>query len=673
MPQRDIGELDKQPDYGLDYTKQLSLGSTPQTVQQALPFDPATAPLPSVGFSQPEDRALPQPPPGYVPGPTSMPSMLNEDSMLYKISTVLQSFGEKVPMQMQLRMAEQEMTQTRDTNKRAWDNYYANISTMRDVQAMHNRDATKALFEVLPFMQNEISKHVDPKERASATAHYAKYAEGLQKGGADLVGLYGSNMSHVMAMQDLIADPDYGPQIQERVAAMGWYEFLKTKEGQQLSLNVQTDRFSHQAAKLPGPVQDKIRTSAESGKPMKEAEFKKHYKEHLLDELANGTIRKEGYSAALEHLNTDRGREQMTHIGIETDEMFAKRELKRKERTPEQELKDDAIEMYRNIVAQPEVFGPAKVREAQENLERFADLRAKQKDMDASPNAQFNQILMGVSSGVARTSDDLFVNPQNLKRDQAWHAQTMDILSKLRAQGAQEVKSNVPADLTGWYDVGHFGKTGQLLPLKGKIALEDLHTNPNYGKLSDKARDEIKTYNLIEQSSTSIFSAAKKAYSATGIIGKMSQAQAETALVKAAADPSLLNNQLVVLAKEYFPELAEYVSQREAVLGKFARSVSGEVGVLTDQDVGRVRNLFATVGDTPKIIAAKEKALNKLMALNKTFMREVVSGQADADVLRSNPKYRTAVDGIIGSVGTPTGKSDSKSGVNSLLDEMTKP
>ena len=76
------------------------------------------------------------------------------------------------------------------------------------------------------------------------------------------------------------------------------------------------------------------------------------------------------------------------------------------------------------------------------------------------------------------------------------------------------------------------------------------------------------------------------------------------------------------------PEIADYEALRQSMIGPLARAISGEVGVLTDRDIGRAENLLPKVGDTPKVA---EKKLNNL----KTIIAEKTGKEPE---LQPEPK-----------------------------------
>jgi len=85
------------------------------------------------------------------------------------------------------------------------------------------------------------------------------------------------------------------------------------------------------------------------------------------------------------------------------------------------------------------------------------------------------------------------------------------------------------------------------------------------------------------------------------------------------------------------PEIADYEALRQSMIGPLARAISGEVGVLTDRDIGRAENLLPKVGDTPKVA---EKKLNNL----KTIIAEKTGKEPE---LQPEPKGENILSKIL--------------------------
>lgn len=98
------------------------------------------------------------------------------------------------------------------------------------------------------------------------------------------------------------------------------------------------------------------------------------------------------------------------------------------------------------------------------------------------------------------------------------------------------------------------------------------------------------------------------------------------------------------------PEVADYESLRKGMIGQVARVISGETGVLTDQDIKRAENLLPKLSDSQKV------AQNKLNNLRELLGREGESLQGQTN---GQTNYGGILGGILGGatgmVGGPVG------------------
>lgn len=65
------------------------------------------------------------------------------------------------------------------------------------------------------------------------------------------------------------------------------------------------------------------------------------------------------------------------------------------------------------------------------------------------------------------------------------------------------------------------------------------------------------------------------------------------------------------------PQVADYEALRKSLIGPLARSISGEVGVLTDKDIARAEGLLPKITDSKKLRENKIKNLERVIAQKK--------------------------------------------------------
>lgn len=61
------------------------------------------------------------------------------------------------------------------------------------------------------------------------------------------------------------------------------------------------------------------------------------------------------------------------------------------------------------------------------------------------------------------------------------------------------------------------------------------------------------------------------------------------------------------------PDVADYEALRQSMIGPLARTISGEVGVLTDRDISRAEKLLPKISDDPRVAEKKIENLRKLI------------------------------------------------------------
>lgn len=631
---------------------------------------PGITQSPMASLSQ-TDPSFAQPPPGYMPGPTSYMKMFDDESPSSKFFMALASYGQDMPVSMKLKMAELQANKQLQETKMGWDNFYVGTAKARQVMTQQNRDAMMAGLESMPKLKYQISAIADPVERKAYAQSASTWLNSVSPGLGDHMMKFADNPALGYAMDGLADDPEYGDAFKEVIARVGIPNAYSHKDWLQVANARNHDMMN---AIVLNHFNDEDSKKLHSGK-MTEEEFRTAHSNASKDALVRGRIQQRDLLGMKLYMSSEEGVAQMAQHGVQTNKAALAHQIKQKSASPQ----DQAYEERKAILAQPNartILGEDVYNKLTEDQEIFLGSRNKRNNLEeSSPGNPVNLRFSILTGQKYKTVGEI----ANIK-DPAEKAQ----MQKLAEQAQRESDENRPlagahaqdervADPTGYYDMAHFNKTGRLKPVRGRFSKEQLFSDKTIAKVSEKARDEIKTYNLIEESSKSIFEVARKAYKPVNGITETARAMAETLLIKAAGDPSMLSDPLVIQAKQSFPELNEYLSQREALLGKFARTVSGEVGVLTDQDVGRVRNLFVTRGDAQRTIDAKEKALNKLMALNARFMKEVLGG-ADPDALRSSKEYQSAKYGILGTPGsvkqeTSEAKPQGK-GVDGLMADL---
>lgn len=614
------------------------------------------------------NRAFPEPPPGYMPGPTSATKMFDEESLMYKVGTTLMSIARQEPMHMKLKFAQQENDRKNQETKLGWDNFYKSAAQATMVMQKQNRDAMMAGLEAMPKLKYQVAAITDPAERQAYAKSAAAWLNSTSPGIGEHLMKFAENPALGYAMDGLAEDPDYGDAFKEIIARVGVPEAYTHPQWQKVAAARNHDMMN---SIVLHHFNDVNSTKLHAGK-MTEDEFRTAHEEAAKDAFVRGRITQRDLLGMKLYLTSTEGVEQMASKGVQTNKAALAHQIKQKEMSP----KERQIEARQRLIDDKDQFAllsPAQQNELIEDQKIAQGLMSPRSNPSDTPNNPFNQRLKTKSRGKLGSLSDIEKLPK--KEQAAAYAladQVQDELDSARAQAGAAAQEDKSADLSDVYDLREFRKSGKLVPMMGDVSVKELRSSKDMRKLSPKMVEEIKTYNALNENFQNIFADAKKAYDPDASwVSKKGRTGAEALLQAAAADPtSVLKAELAASAAESYPELAAYLSARESVLGKFARGVSGEVGVLTDQDAGRVRSMFPRSGDSPSIIRAKEKALKRLMDLNGKFMRETVAG-IDPNALRQSKEYKDAVNGIFGSVkGLDSPSQSTKTGVDALGDEM---
>jgi hypothetical protein len=102
--------------------------------------------------------------------------------MLFKVGSVLASYGESVPVNLKIKMAQQEFDLKQNENKLAWDNYYKSVQQSRAELQQHARAAQQGFLTMWPNIKAQVSSILDPAKRKELSQHWATISESLAPG-----------------------------------------------------------------------------------------------------------------------------------------------------------------------------------------------------------------------------------------------------------------------------------------------------------------------------------------------------------------------------------------------------------------------------------------------------------------------------------------------------------
>ena len=631
----------------------LNLGSA-SAAQSAAPAAPVASKPPSgppPGFDTSRldttVTARPTPPANYTPGYTAPVRQEYEESPLFKLGMVLQGFATpagELPPVFKLRLAQQKMDLEASQNKLAWDNYYQTNQTLEVAAKEHNRSAMFKAFEMMPQFKGHLASIDDPATRERMGNWYGKMLDSLAPGLGDVMRTMGTNPSRILGFDHLLKDT--GP------IGKGFRELTKGRSYEELA----KDPAVHKLLELHGrdtiPViisrmsnDDRARLA---NKGIKEDEFTQLFVEAAKDASFQNTPQDIAYARSL--LSTDFGQASMAQHGVQLNSTA----LKQQEKSKDDPIKAGAHEEYLAAKAKlndPKAT-PSEKEEAKDLVARYHGTKAKELETPDNPNSPVNQRFSAkaMEAGIAaRNLGDVEKLPDGPVKKHAiklWQEARKE-QDQASPMGSLAAKMATPGDTSNYVMAEDLRTRGEVVPVRDNVSAGELLGNKKYLKITPEQRKELRDLKAIVSNADNIFRSAREALT-PDITGSVGAVTAEAVL---AAEDNPFTANAKAIAKASHPKLAVYVAERERTLGKFARAVSGEMGVLTDQDTGRVRNMFPSASDTPDIITAKEKSLKALVALNRKLAAEILAGELspeEADVLKRSDKYRSAVNGIFG-------------------------
>ena len=612
-----------------------------------------------------------QAPAGYEPGYSAPARREYEDSFMFKVGSALASWGEQMPVNMKLRMAQDHADIEQSRNQLAWANYHQVQETSRRVAQEHNQNMMFKMFEAAPSIKGRIASIKDPAERQVAADWYEKWADSLSPGSGKVFKHMGKSPSTIMGMDRLLKSTTPGGKAARELTNTLGYENVAT--------NPILNKLVEQQSKDLIPIVVSRFTDEETkqliaGK-MDQTAFRKAFHTAAMDESFGSDPLDIAYAQNV--IEEPHAQGTMAAMGVQLDSSAIKMQQKEK---PEGEetlsgIKAKEYHKLKNRVAlaeqDPDAFAPAHVADMKKQMGIL--LGTESKDQGSNPNNMVNQRLQIISKGKVADVESIASMPPGKDKEQAyaWATQARKEQDQASGMGSLTAKMATPGDTSNYILADKLLATGHAIPVRENVTEGELRTNKNFLKVTPEQKKELRELNVSIESTKQIFESAEEAFK--GDSSKMGLSAAELAMT---SEESALTLGPKLLAKQSYPKLAEYVARRESTLGKFARSVSGEVGVLTDQDVGRIRNMFPTATDTKTIRKSKEKSIHALIELNRKFAVEVLAGDLspdEVDTLKRSDKYKNAAQGILGSAeGVSKVETVNTVRSESLLEKMRK-
>lgn len=615
-------------------------------------------------------------PAGYEPGYTAPARRQYEDSFTFKLGAALASWGEDMPVQMKLRLAQDQADIAKSKDQLAWANYHQTANLARVSAQEHNQNMMFKMFEIAPSIKGHLSA-LPPEERTKAAEWYSKYADSVSPGFGKVWTTFGKSPHVVLGMDKLLKSPgNAGKSFRQLVETRGYENVVADPVLHELIDTQSRDVFPLVHSRFTKDEKDALIKGE-----MNETQFRTAFMTASQDESFKNDPQDLAYAQHV--LNAPWAQGMMANYGVKLDSTALKQQAKEKP-TGEETLSGIKAKEYNKLKDRvalaekdPEAFSAKQTADMKKQMAIL--LGTESKDQGENPNNMVAQRFTekALSVGInAKSLEDIEAMPAGAKKQQAlglWREARKE-QDQASPMGSLAAKMATPGDTSQYVVADELKTHGRIIPVRESVSEGELRTNKKYLKTSPEQRKEIREFNVIAESAQQIFKAAGEAFDPAH--SAMGMAAAELAI--GASDDNILAVGPKLAAKKAYPKLADYMARREATLGKFARAISGEVGVLTEQDAGRVRNIFPNATDVTSTRKSKERAFRALLELNKRFAAEVLAGEMspdEADILRRSPKYTDSANGILGSaegVGRASTQDTQSDRRESLLDKAKK-
>lgn len=622
---------------------------------------PVTPPGPPAGFesgSSPRLAAAAAAPAvspfaAYAPSALSPVRHEYEDSTLFKIGSVLASYGESVPVNMKIRMAQQESDIKMAEHKMAVSNYYQQNEVTRELLKKHNREAQKEFLSVLPNMKAQItSMSGAPKEEQEIyVTHLKNMAESFHPGGGDIIDFFYKNQSVVYAGDAILSntDPNISGPARQSMNSMGYDNWIKSPAHAAFATIMNTDFLTAATTRLPKTMQDKL-----AAKNMPENEFRESVKAAAYEK----GMRPVDVTSMLMHMDTQNGQNQMHRMGVKIDTI--EQAVEKKGFGNQMNAKKAAdLERIEFKLDHAQELGLTGEEISELNQKR--DIALQYNRPQSMPGESRSDLrantLADLSGGRYSTTGDVLAKTKegSVERAQglAWAQQATQVKKEASAQAQLGARLEEPAkqtDLTNIFSAKQLLTNHMLAPV-GPQSTRQLRTDVD--NVSVSPDEQIKYANITKSklAGKDLFDMAEKLFTDTSALGVASRTSQMLLL------DSPLTAGPVKLAN---PALGAYHDDLEAWAGNNAKALGGEVGVLTNVDIDRWVRTFPTGSDNPKTVKLKRKIFERMTDLVRDTQEQILAGRynptRDADGRIADKAFRQKVEGILGSAEQLTPK-----------------
>ncbi len=658
-----------------DYVS-LNLGSKSATESAATAEASAPSVQPQSGINVgPAAKA----PAGYGPGETSAAAMQMEDSTWSKVANFLIGAGTQ-PGEMNVltktKLAQHAALLEDSKNKLAWANYQDTHAVIQENLKKANRQAITDGMEFAANVKGHMAG-MTPEQMDKMIPMYTKMLGAFHPELASIPDLFKQSPATMLGFDSAAADPNYGPGLQRLAMGRPYTELIKDPQIASYIGMHGRDVINKINTRLTTKDKEKIA----EGK-VGQAEYIGMYEKAMQDQSLAGA-KPVDHAFARHALNTDYGEAIMTSLGIQTDAHALA--MSKKEKPTEQDTMGTiAAKEYKKHQAVVE-FDKANPGSLPSDVVKNANkqmgllLKTESKDQSENPNNSVIQRFraLALENGVSAE------NMEDIKKMKAgspgqklalglWN-QAQGEKDRATAQSSMDVRMESPHDMNE-KPVYKMDKGGNPVRVTTPISQREYLTGKAGFTMTPDQKEKLGTITYAEGEGMAIFDLADKAFKATSTAGRGVQTSKEKVLSSPLTAWTISDTN---------PDLKVYLDERNALLGKFSKSLGGEAGVLTNQDIERVVKMFPTGADTPKIRQMKKDAFKRIVQLNKRAITGLLTSNVGTEnegivtpeqmnTLRTSKALRDEIEGTIGQmegIGKQTEEKTAERG-SSLLDRM---
>lgn len=480
-------------------------------------------------------------------------------------------------------------------------------------------------------------------------------------------------------------DADFGPIVQPLMSNRPMKDILADPTLESFSKVYGHDILSKITSRIPQATLE----GAKAGKQTQE-QFVKHFVDASNDTSLGATPAGKAFAKQF-LLTTPEGEAYMVGWGVKTDKHLAAVANKEKPAGSQNlgDFKSQEFQKYKDILAHEEKFPgstkPEVLADAKKNSNILLGLESKDQGINPQNSVIQRYQALATRHGIkADNIDEIKALDDGPVKKQAlslWN-QAQAEKDKATAAGNQVVKMSSIHDSNA-QPVFTMDSKGNPVKVDGEITQGEYLSGKFKGKpiftMTPDQREKLGQITYAEGEGLAIFNLAEKAFTATTTSGRLGQTLLEKGM----------NNDLVAATLSGAnPDLKVYGDEKNALLGKFSKSLGGEAGVLTNQDIARVVRMFPTGGDTAKIRQMKRDAFQRIIALNKKAINGLLVTNTGTEhegivtpeqmiTLKYSQSMRDQIEGAIGQMegiekqaGAPLEGGHPVDRAASLIEEM---